>query len=74
MQAKPASPNDWPGRPGDGTGGLFAIGDKVEVFWAGKWQPGTVLALRGPTVQVRFDDTSRIPQIWMTTNQVRMRK
>jgi hypothetical protein len=70
--AGPQPPFVRPGEPG--TGGTFAVGDKVEVVWAGHWRAGTVTELNGPTVFVRFDDSAMPPQIRIFTNQVRLKR
>ncbi len=49
--AEDASPRNSPG---------FAVGDKVEVQWAGKWQPAKIVGFVPYNITVRFSDPNTI--------------
>jgi hypothetical protein len=60
--------------PGAGsmTASMPANGD-VQVRWAGRWQPGRIVASRGFSVQVKLEDPAFPMPIWVSTNLVRSR-
>lgn len=54
--------------------GLFEVGDRVQVSWAGKWEPAMILAFRNQNIVVRFTSptTPFRNEIYVPTNWVRL--
>lgn len=62
-----------PSMPNAG-GTAFAVGDKVEAQWAGRWRPAVVTELRGPMVSLRFEDSEMPRELPLPARLVRPRK
>lgn len=54
--------------------GVFEVGDRVQVIWAGTWEPAVILAFRNRNIVVRFTSptTPIHNELYVPTNWVRL--
>jgi hypothetical protein len=70
MQGRPGEPGQ-PTPPARKAGQLYTVGDKVDVYWGGKWQRATVKEARPPVYNVGIDGSPMFQNLSVFTNWLR---